>query len=559
MSHVPRPSIASLAAARGELERLLDTARESAERARHGNADARAYATALLRQAERVLSILELHDAAQLARDMSLVTSDAQRFQSAGAALAAAFRVITRYPAYVCERGEARPELLRPETATLRSTNGQEPLSEASFLLDASFPDCRCPRQTAPAAVHTDLPRRLRHLYQLGLLAVVRRRFQPIHIHMMRRASDRMLNLCGGGDAGERWWLLGGVLEGFANGTLQATLERTRMLRAGDGWLRTHVNTPEQRDAALGAQERRTLLALVARAGAGQRIAEIRALHDLALTLPDDEALARERRRLLGEPDVDVTQTIVLTQNEFVTIRRALGTVTVESGADAGVLDEVEAALRRAVQVLTEGGQSHAATELGTWCTRIEHCGETATEMSVQSLQQLAETVIEVEVLLSGLAKKHGIEVAPATVALTGDTLAEARSLVLTHARERLESVKHELASAIDAGGVQQQAALIRHELLAMRGALLMLGYRDVAAIATRALELSCRDDAPTAEKEGGTHDEDLADVLIGLEYCIASLQVGDEPDRRILDLARASTPQHPEGVSDGTRRIRMC
>lgn len=534
MALVPRPSITSIEIARPELEQLLETAHESFRRGAGGDAQARAACAEHLRQADGVLRMLELHDAAQLARDLAVACA-VERDGLAGA-MDAAFTVLARYPAYVGARREARPELLRPEHDALRAGCGLDALAEGSFLPEPVAQDCCCPPGIPVASVVADLPRRLRHLYQLGLLAVVRGRFDPVHLRMMRRACDRMQALTGGGAAGERWWLLGGVLEGFANGALRTTPARIRTLSGGDGWLRTRVRDAACGDEALDVTQRRALLALVARAGEGERIGEIRSRTALELVLPGDETLACERRRLLGAADGDAAMTVAAAQAEFGAVRRALDTLTPGGAAGPDQLGEVAAALRRVAQTFAADGLAEGAARLEAAAAELDDSLRSRGEADAPTLQRLADVVVEAEVVLGGFARSHGLENALHAGAMTGDTLAQARGATLVLARECIESAKRELAAAVDAGVAGPASAGARTQIDAVRGALHVLGHGRAGAVAARALALL---DAVGNEAVGADLGEGLADVLIALEYCIASLQVGEEPDRRVLEVAR--------------------
>ncbi len=534
MALVPRPSITSIEIARPEFERLLEAAHESFARGVSGDAEALAACIVQLRQADGVLRMLELHDAARLAHDMAEAAASEQG--AAAEEINAAFAVLARYPAYVSARREARPELLRPEHDALCARGGLEALPEDCFLPQPVASGCRCPARAPLADAVADLPRRLRHLYQLGLLAVVRGRFDPVHVQMMRRACDRMLALTGGGAAGERWWLLGGVLEGVASGALRATPARIRALSTGDGWLRTRVRDAGRGDEALDATQRSALLALVARAGAGERIAEIRRHTGVELVLPDDDALAGERRRLLGAADGDAAMTIAAARAEFGSVRRTLDSLAPGAIAGPEQLGEVVAALRRVAQTFAADGLADAAARLEACTTELDDSLRTTAGTDAPALQRLADAVVEAEVALDGFAREHGLEHALHGGAATGDTITQARSATFALARECIDNAKRELAAAVDAGVSGQSIGGARAQLDAVRGALRMLGHASATAVAARALALL---DAGGGDAGGADRGEGLADALIALEYCIASLQVGDEPDRRVLELAR--------------------
>lgn len=537
MSLVPRPNITSIGIVQPELERLLEAAHEQALHAARGDSGARAQCASMLREAAGVLRMLELHDAIQLVQDMALTVADHDCSPQADEALAAAFKVLARYPAHVCTVREARPELLRPEHDLLRSRCGLAPMPEYLFLPPTGTTDCRCPPRSAMA--HTEDPgslvRRLRHLYQLGLLALVRGRFDPVHVHMMRRACERMLLLAGGGEAGERWWLLDGVLEAIATGALHATPGRLRVLRSGDGWLRDWASDPQCRGKALDVEQRRALLTLIARAAAGQRVREVRALTGMELVLPDDAMLARERRLLLGDPDADAAALVTAVQAEFHRVRRALDALDPGAAAGSDVLQEVGAALGEAARLLGSAGLEAASVPLEEQRERLDDRITTCGEADERMLQRLADVVVEAEAALGDFAREHGVAEAVSMNAGTVDTLTEARAAALRSARENIENVKREVALASEAEPQVLAVASARAELDLVRGALLMLGQRDSATLASRAIELL----GTTAGGVAAQTSELLADLLVGLEYCIASLQVGDLPDNRVFDAVR--------------------
>lgn len=537
MSLVPRPNITSIGIVQPELERLLEAAHEQALHAARGDSGARAQCATMLREADGVLRMLELHDAAQLVRDMALTVADHECSPQVDEALAAAFQVLARYPAHVCAVRAARPELLRPEHELLRARCRLALMPEHMFLPQPGATDCRCPPRSAVAYTEDteSLVRRLRHLYQLGLLALVRGRFDPVHLHMMRRACERMLLLAGGGEAGERWWLLDGVLEAIVTGALHATPGRLRVLRNGDGWLRNWANDPLRRGEALDAEQRRALLALIARAATGQRVSEVRALTGMELELPDDATLARERQLLLGDPDAGAAALVTAVQAEFHRVRRTLDALDPGAAAGADVLQEVGAALGEAVQLLGGAGFDAVAVSLEEQRERLDDRVATCGEADERMLQRLADIVVEAEAALGDFAREHGVAEVANMNAGTVDTLTEARTAALRSARENIENVKREVALASEAEPHVLAVASVRAELDLVRGALLLLGQRDSATLASRAIELL----GTAAGGAAAQASELLADLLIGLEYCIASLQVGEQPDNRVFDAVR--------------------
>lgn len=228
--------------------------------------------------------------------------------------------------------------------------------------------------------------------------------------------------------------------------------------------------------------------------------------------------------------------TVAAAQAEFGAVRRTLDALTPGAAAGPDQLGEVAAALRRVAQTFVAEGLAEGAARLEASAADLDDDLRSRGEANTPTLQRLADVVVEAEVALDGFARTHGLEhVLQGGVAI-GDTLTQARNLTLMLARECIESAKRELAAAVDAGGTGPWSTGARTQIDAVRGALHVLGHGRAGAVAARVLALL---DAVGNEAVGGDLGEGLADVLIALEYCIASLQVGEEPDRRVLEVAR--------------------
>ena len=554
MSVKPVLNPASLNIVRPELSRLLRQAQADFALAIQPDSDGqpRAACAAALRQADGVLRLLELADAAQLAREIAAVLgAPPSEDPAALAGVARALQVLARYPEYLAGHERAVPELLLEEINAMRALQSLPALPETGFQPECATAVCHCPAQDpGPArAADADLPRRLRHLYQVGLLGVIRGHGDPIHLRLMQRAAERMLGLTGGGAAGEYWWLLGGVLDGFAGGALLPGRERLRALSRGDAVFRDLVRHPQQRSAPLSPQSREEMLGLVSRAGDGARASEIRALAGIPAALGDAE-LAQERARLLGVSQESVEAMVAAVQGEFRIARDELEELAAMGDVPADALGGVREVLARVQQRLESGGLPGAAALLGREVATLDRVSAGGAALGKDGLLDVADAIVQTEAALAACLRNQGGSAArrdaPASAARVAarDIAEEARLMSLRSARDCLDAVKRDVNAYVDSRYDAQTLAGSGAQLNAVRGALLMLEHPRAAAIAAGMLEALGR---AGPEQAAGVHEsiaEVLADVLICLEYYLAALENGEAPDPGMVALAEQGLAQ---------------
>jgi hypothetical protein len=552
----PELNPASLNIVRPELSRLLRQAQaDFALAIQPGSEDAGlAACAAALRQADGVLRLLQLTDAAQLAREIAAVVAAPPADDAvAHDAVSRALQVLARYPDYLAGRERAVPELLLEDINAMRALQSRPALPETFFQPECSAATCQCPVQPAGEARAADdgLPRRLRHLYQVGLLGVIRGNTDPIHLRLMQRAAERMLGLTGGGAAGEYWWLLGGVLEGFAGGALLPGRERLRALSRGDAMFRDYLRHPDQREELLSPQQREQMLGLVARAGDGVRARQIRACAGIDAPALGDAQIAEERARLLGVSTEAVDAMVAAIEAEFRTTREELEELAAQGDVSATALGGVRDALERVRERLDTGGLPGAAALLGREVQTLDARRADGARLGKDELLNVADAIVQTEAALAGFARSqrggagaHRAATPGAVPAAARDMADEARLMLLRSARDCLDAVKRDVNAYVDSRYDVQTLAGSTTQLNAVRGALLMLEHPRAAVIAAGMVE-ALRHAAP--EHAAGVHEniaEVLADVLICLEYYLAALENGETPDPGMVALAQQSLAQ---------------
>lgn len=221
---------------KAELDLLLRHAeRQLAEYANYlENRDAWEQAAASLRQTAGVLEVIGLPGALELARALSqavllLEQADAARATALLPPILRGLNLLIRF----LQQDRARPALLLPAINALRAALAQAPLPEHRFF----EAEPRLPRLERGFVMEPDrqrlpwLARRLRHMYQLGLLAVLRAENERHGFFLLGRALSQFENLCGETLFADFCRGARGGVEALEHGRLQ--LDRERRLALG--------------------------------------------------------------------------------------------------------------------------------------------------------------------------------------------------------------------------------------------------------------------------------------------------------------------------------------
>src|SRR5690606_37258270 len=169
----------SLSLVRDELFTTMEETEQSLEQfiAERNNGSLLQQAVENLQQVRGTLNLIELAGAELLAQEVlqqatDIPTGAGEERDGQLAALSNALYVLRRYLEHVDVSRQEMPELLLPAINDLRQAGGQPPLPESFFFsvrLDQQRPTT-LPNGTASAAD----ARRLRHMYQVGLLGFIR-------------------------------------------------------------------------------------------------------------------------------------------------------------------------------------------------------------------------------------------------------------------------------------------------------------------------------------------------------------------------------------------------
>lgn len=544
---------ASLNLVRAELARLIKQAQTEFEARQQDAQHDLAACRGMLAQVDGVLRLVELGDAALLAHELGELLQAPPANARATETVTRAFFVLGRYLEYLAGRRHALPELLLEDINAVRALLQRAPLGEAHFANGGEDNGAHCPQSArAGAAIDDARLRRYRHMYQVGLLGVIKGRADAVHIGLMRQPVERILRLVGGGPAGDFWWLLDGVLEGFAAGELKPTALRCRLLSRADRMFRELQQRPSaQAMTDLDATTRAELLRLIARCANGARGAAIRAACGIVTPVIGDLQLADERKLLLGTSADSVDSMVRVLKGELHKAKDEVEQAAQSGALRAGGLPALLQTLENVSSVLRDGGLRSSADMLERQLGTLRDAATGGSMPSRETLVAVADSLVYVETTLNGLARAQGLarsmrEQQQGTGSDGGARAAldEARVTLLHSAREAIECVKRAVTTYVENAHDPNALAGGSDELLAVKGALQILEHRAAAAAAERAAGAlrAVVENGPGVAAEAFA--ESLADVLICLEYYLAALENGEEPDPLMLKLAEESLAQ---------------
>lgn len=149
--------------------------------------------------------------------------------------------VIPRLLDYLVRSRRDNPCLLIPEITALRTLRRKPPVYEYQVLFGIDWPKFHIGPANLSTVVAADDLKRILHLYQLGLVSVLKGVNRAKGYEILMRSVARLEQLADAESERNYWAALQLVLGSFANGTLLLRPDRTRLLAAVEKQLRALV------------------------------------------------------------------------------------------------------------------------------------------------------------------------------------------------------------------------------------------------------------------------------------------------------------------------------
>lgn len=544
----------SLGLARDELFATMEEAEQSLEHfiIDRNNGGLLQQAVENLKQVRGTLNLIELTGAELLAQEILQLATDIP--VGAGedrdvqlAALSNALYVLRRYLESVDASRQEIPELLLPAINALRLACAQPPLPESFFFsvrLDHARPSVDMPARSGdtPAAE----ARRLRQMYQVGLLGFIREENLPSSLKLMGRALTRLDHLFIGSPAGRLCWIGSAAVESQLDGQLLPRKSRKQLFSRLDRELKQVISNSAYEAPRSLLKE---LLYVVALADTHGSIAtQVRQVFSLSSLPFTDHLLEEESQRLAGPGQAVMRSLSSAIREELASLKDLLDLI--ERGtAQAEAYSNLHNLLGKMAKTLGMVGLSSAASALQAQLSDVSAWSlEHAPEPDV--IQRLADAVLYVESMVASLERGDRRDTKPQVArpgmeaeAFANHQLTEAFIVVIDEATAGLALAKRAITAYLESNGEKLHLANVPFSLQAVRGGLRFLEQERAAELIGACADFIQKFMLESNQMPPEQLLEILADALTSLEYYLEGGAVLRRDDSRVsvLDLASES------------------
>lgn len=494
-----------------------------------------------LQQLRGTLALIQLEGAVLLLEEMIALATDTPLHQGEErdaplSALCNGLFLLHRYLQLCRKQGSEFPELLLPTINELRSyQSGVAPLPESHFYpLD---------KHRVPVALRDGTrqlldPRtfaRLRQMYQLGLLAMIRDDHPAPGIIMMQRAlqrmetrlDDRAATLC---------WVAAAALEAVTTMPLELTSERKRLYARVDRKLRRLFNGSDPGPIGLLLCELLYVVALAdSRCVLCEEVRKAFNLPDLGYTVTD---LERAFDQLRG-PGSDVMRTVAeVLHEEIRTIKDLLDLLARNAGDAEQSLESLVKGLQRLWKTLSMLNMHDLSVSVRTAVTALDEWQSGDSKV----LEQVADVILEADLLVTRMANEDlSIGSLSAEQADAPVELKEAHIVLVEESQAGLALARRALVAYVESDSDRMHLLNVPDTLESVRGGLIFLGMERAAQIISKASRF-IRETMLEGTIATDAHELDvLADALTSVEFYLESVERSSVSTGDVLALAEES------------------
>jgi hypothetical protein len=522
---------------RKEVDGALDQAAVRLEHfSESGNADDLKGFLGEVQQVRGTFKMLDFRAGERLCEELAdtgrVITQTEGENQHALDAFSKSIMVLKRYVEMVTNGQLVAPGLLLEVINDVRKSRQEKPLPGAYFFMVNLRPKLDVPPAVAnPVSIPY---RRVRQLFQIGLLGVMRNKGRKGALNVMGRAVSRIEKASRGLQGWGFWYAVKAALEGLNQESFEIDLSRVMLLRSLD----TQIRKLEDSDGQLLTEKQpdwllKEFLYLISLAEPDTALIN-KAQGDFNLPSELRETQLAEARRKLSGPDQSAMDSLTeALQDELHGIKDLLDLAERTDGIDDSFSD-LSVSLRRIADTLI-------MVNLPKTADRTMAIAESLRDQSEAfdvKMQKVADQVLRVEQDVRGLALNADVG---ATSKVDPLSLLEARIAAISESQSALSVTKRAIGSYLDSNGDKLHINNVGKTLLDVSGALFFLDQNEVSGLMISLKDFVERsivdsDVMPTEDKI-----EALADALSAVEYFIDSLTGQSAGASEAVSLAKES------------------
>lgn len=386
--------------------------------------------------------------------------------------------------------------------------------------------------------------RRLRHMYQVGLLEVIRD--NEGGFRLMKRALERVEAICGDTAVGEIWPLAQIAIEAMVTGDVALTRSRKLLF----AWLDKELKQLSLDGNAYLASEPSAklvkelcyIIAISAPRSEKVKAAQLKLSFSASVC---SDASVRKERELMAGPDNSVIQAVAVAVNEELS--------KLKDSIDLHCCTDSEDHSAEILLLLESVAKTLHILELDDLCREIKELVESLSQGAgadqddkASAYGPVIQLVLKVERVMTQMLKGGRLsdahtgvaetETAPASVAQ------EVRKLAISESRAGLALAKQSLTSFMDSGWDKPHLGNVPDRLHGVWGALYFLDFSRAAAIMLQIQRyIEQRLLASSSLSPTESELEALADAVTGVDYYLESIEQGKPLGVGILEVAEES------------------
>ncbi|MGI1678258.1 MAG: pilus assembly protein [Cellvibrionaceae bacterium] len=513
-----------------------------------------------MQQISGTLSLVQLHGADLLAKEVlalaNEITVGGEGNEAKLGVLTSAFFIVPRYVEYTIQTRKGMPVLLIPTINELRKARGDKSLEESYFFevnTSAGKELIGQPGQ-ASSVLSEDLEplvRRLRHMYQVGLLSVFKDKLTKPSLGMMQRSMERLSSISGGRPLTVLWRVAAVALEAMAASQMEIPKARKQLLGAID---REIKKLQAQGQQALDQDPPKLLvkecLYLIAASGIySDSIKEIQEIYKYESLNYNDAELSREREVLRGPSATTVSSVALVLNDELRSIKDILERASQGGTGSTSDFDELLGMMGKVSEILSVVGLTSPSNALKQEIEKVERWKKNPEEADAKDMVDVADAVLYVESTIAGLESSNLSDerlLQANTIArkevIASNQLAEAETVVLKEAESGLALVKRALNSFADSNYDRGHIKNVGATLDSVRGGMAVLGLQRACKVLASCVEFVddtlLHNDQPAALQH---LLETFADAVIGLEYYLDAIKTDRDAGDFTLEIAEES------------------
>ena len=500
-----------------------------------------------LKQIRGTLTVVELIGAELLADQMLELANDipsgvSQDRDEQLAALNNALHVLKRYIEGISNSRQEMPELLLPAINELRHSAKLSALPE-SYFFSVRLDSAKAPFEHSKVDINPALCRRLRQMYQVGLLGFLREESVPGSIKLMDRAVQRLEKIYQEAASGRFFWIAGAAFEAQAEGKLLLRKTRKQLFSRLDREIRQVLADSAYEPPRSLVKELLYVVALTDIPGVrAQQVREVFNITPLPFT---DHLLEDQYQRLRG-PGHAVMRSLSSAIREELTSVKDMLDLAERGNLQEESVETLYTLLGKLSKTLMMVGLNSPANVLNQQLPLIKQWVN-GVQPDPATLSKLAEQVLYVEsvadTLEQGEAPRDAHKASVNEVeSFAEHQLLEAQIVVVSEAQAGLAMARRSITAYLESGGDKQHLANVPFALQSVRGGLWFLNQSKAASLASACAHYIERYMLESSDIPAEAMLETLADALSSLEYYLESgATLQSNAPSGVLDLAAQS------------------